>query len=101
LLFGIGAAVAGGWPLLGFLQGARSNWLLVSLLLFLSMIPVIVYVFVPRGRVFAQALEDALRRERVTPELRAAFADKYVATAHVYELVVTFFIIALMVAKPF
>ena len=101
LLFGAGAAAIGGWPLFGFLQGARSNWLLVSLLLFLSMIPLIIFVFIPRGRVFGQALEDALRRERVTPELMAAFADKYVAAAHVYELVTLFCIVILMITKPF
>jgi uncharacterized membrane protein len=101
LIFGIGTAVAGGWPLFGFLQGAQSNWLLVSLLLTLSIIPVIVFVFLPRGRVFDCALEEAQRREGVTPELKAAFADKYVAAAHVYELAMIFVVTTLMVTKPF
>ena len=28
-----------GWPILGFLQGASSNWLLASTLLYLAMVP--------------------------------------------------------------
>jgi uncharacterized membrane protein len=101
LLFGLIAALHNGWPLLGFLQGAQANWLLVSLVLFLSIIPVIIFIFLPRGRVFGQALEDALRQGSVTSNLQAAFADRLVAIAHVYELVVVFLIMILMIAKPF
>jgi uncharacterized membrane protein len=101
LLFGLIAALLNGWPLLGFLQGAQANWLLVSLVLFLSVIPVIIFIFLPRGRVFGRALEDALRQGSVTPTLQAAFADRLVAIAHVYELVVVFLIMVLMIAKPF
>jgi len=101
LLFGVGTALLAGWPLFGFLQGAQSNWLFVSLLLFLSMIPLIAFVFVPRGKIFGQALEDALRRESVTPELRAAFADRFVAAARTYELAVIFVVVTLMITKPF
>ena len=101
LLFGLIAALLNGWPLLGFLQGAQANWLLVSLVLFLSMIPVIVVIFLPRGKIFEQALEDALRQGSVTPNLQAAFADRLVAVAHIYELVVVFLIMILMIAKPF
>ena len=32
-LMGVLAAWAGGWPMLGFLQGAPTNWLLVSIVL--------------------------------------------------------------------
>jgi uncharacterized membrane protein len=101
LLFGLVAALLNGWPLLGFFQGSQANWLLVSLVLFLSMIPVIVFIFLPRGRIFERALEDALRQGSVTPNLRAAFADRLVAIAHVYEVVVVVLIMILMIAKPF
>ncbi len=50
LIFGLLVAWARGWPLLGFLQGASQNWLLVSFLLFLLMIPLIVFIFLPRGK---------------------------------------------------
>jgi uncharacterized membrane protein len=101
LLFGLITALLNGWPLLGFLQGAQANWLFVSLVLFLSLIPVIIFIFLPRGKIFGQALEDALRQGSVTPQLQAAFADPLVAIAHVYELAVVFLIITLMIAKPF
>ena len=101
LLFGLIAALLNGWPLLGFLQGAQANWLLVSLVLFLSIIPVIVFIFLPRGKVFQQALEEAQHRGSVTPSLQAAFTDRLVALAHMYELVVVFLIVILMITKPF
>jgi uncharacterized membrane protein len=80
--FGLLTAWAQRWPLLGALQGSPSNWLLVSTLLYLSMIPLVRWVFLPRGRVFAGALEDALAAGQVTPELRAAFRDRAVGLAH-------------------
>ena len=38
----------------GPLQGARVDWLFVSLLLFLSIIPIIPTIFLPKGRLFAR-----------------------------------------------
>jgi uncharacterized membrane protein len=90
-----------GWPLLGFLQGANSNWLLVAVLLFLSQIPLIIFVFLPRGRIFGRALDQAIAQGQVTSELSNAFRDKSVYASHVYELVSTLVVIVLMVAKPF
>lgn len=100
LLAGIVAAILGGWSMFGFLQGARTNWLLVSLALYLSNIPLIFMVYNPRGRVFGSALDDAAAKNQVTPELRAAFHDPIVAAAHWYEIVTIVLIIALMVTKP-
>jgi hypothetical protein len=48
--FGLLTAGAQGWPIQGFLQGGTSNWVLVSLLLTLSMVPVVFWVMIPRGR---------------------------------------------------
>lgn len=101
LLMGLFTAWAQGWPILGFLQGGSTNWVLVSLVLFLSLIPVIPLVFVPRGKIFDAALEEAVRENRVTPELQAAFNDPTVRAWHIYELAVMGVIIALMVLKPF
>ncbi|HEY3474263.1 MAG TPA: DUF2269 family protein [Anaerolineales bacterium] len=56
------------WPLLGFLQGASSNWLLVSSFLFLSISAVIGPLrLVARRTERTRALEEALAQEAVTP----------------------------------
>jgi hypothetical protein len=89
------------WPILGFIQGGHSNWVLASILLFLSLIPVVRFVFLPRGKVFDAALDEAALENRVTPALTAAFNDPVVRAFHIYELVVVGLIIALMVTKPF
>ena len=87
--------------MLGFLRGANSNWLLTAIALFLTLIPIIVFIFVPRGRIFDRVLEKALAQGRVTSELSAVFADRLVRIAHVYELAIIAIIIILMVTKPF
>ena len=98
---GLLTAWAEGQPILGVVQGSNTNWLLVSLLLFLTLFPIIRWVFLPRGRQFGLALDGALKQGEVTPELRAAFNDSAVRIAHIYELIVIFVIIVLMVTKPF
>jgi hypothetical protein len=101
LAFGLLAAWARGIPPLGFLQGAPTNWLLISLLLYLSLMALIPTVFIPRGKVFDASLHEALAQGQVTPTLRAAFADRTVGAARLYELVVVGVVIVLMVARPF
>jgi hypothetical protein len=101
LVAGLVVAVMRGWPILGFLQGASANWLLVSLVLFLSLIPVIRFVFLPHGKIFGQALQDALAKGQITPELTAAFHDPAVRNAHYYEALVVGIVLFLMVMKPF
>ena len=101
LLAGLLTAWAQGWPVLGFLQGGSSNWVLVSLVIYLSMVPLIPGVFIPRGKLFENVLQEALAQNRVTPELKAAFADKVVSAAHAYELIGVALIVILMVTKPF
>jgi hypothetical protein len=76
-------------------------WLLASLVLYLSIMPLVPLIFLPRGRVFEAALADARARGTVTPELTAAFHDPMVAFARTYEAVVVAIVIALMVLKPF
>ena len=101
LLAGLATAWAQGWPILGFLQGGASNWLLVSLLLTLSFIPVVALVFIPRGKIFEQRLNEAIAKDQVTPELTAAFNDPAVQAARRYEIAALVVIIFLMVVKPF
>ena len=76
-------------------------WLLASLVLYLSIMPLVPLIFLPRGRVFEAALADARARGIVTPELTAAFHDPRVAFARTYEAVVVAIVVALMVLKPF
>lgn len=101
LVLATGLAVA--WvqdqPLLGMLEGSSANWLLISLLLYLSSIPLVALVFIPRGRVFEAALADAIDRQGVTGELDAAFADRGVALARTAELTAVLIVLALMVTK--
>jgi uncharacterized membrane protein len=101
LLFGMLIGWMRGWPLLGFLTGSSSNWLLVSLLLYLGMIPLIVFVFLPRGKVFEARLADAQARGQVTPELLASLHDPAVRRAHIAEAAGLVIITYLMVMKPF
>lgn len=101
LVLGVATAIAQGRAVLGPLQGAPIDWLFVSVVLFLSIIPLIPFLFLPRGRVFDAALEEAIRRDELTPALAAAFRDPTVRAAHVYELLVISLVFALMVGKPF
>ncbi|MBI5031237.1 MAG: hypothetical protein HZB51_11975 [Chloroflexi bacterium] len=73
----------------------------MSLIIFLSMMPLIQLIFLPRGKKFGQAMEQSLKQAQVTPELRAAFADPVVEAAHLYELAGVVLIVILMVTKPF
>src|SRR5262249_4218181 len=101
LLLGLLTAWLQGQPLLGFLQGARSNWLLVSLVLFVSMVPIIIVVLIPRRKQRHAALAAALRLGTITPELRAAVADKLVLGSRALELLIVAVILVLMILKPF
>ena len=86
LVLGIGTAIAQARPFLGPLQGASVDWLFAALLLYLSVIPAIPLIFLPKGRVFAAALAEATAQGRVTERLTAAFHDRTVFAAHVYEV---------------
>jgi Predicted integral membrane protein (DUF2269) len=81
--------------------GAGTRWVTVSLLAFLTIVPLVPLVFLPRGKVFDAAMASADEAGRVTPELSSAFHDPVVAAARWYELAVVAFVIALMVTKPF
>jgi uncharacterized membrane protein len=81
--------------------GTGNWWLLTSLLLYLSLMPLIPLVFIRRGRIFELALSDAVQRGEITSALTAAFADKAVHATRLYEWFMVTAVIVLMVTKPF
>jgi hypothetical protein len=101
LLFGVVAAFMQGRSVLGPLTGGSVDWLFVSLLLFLSPLPLVPLVFLPRGRVFEAAMASAEAKGAMTPDLQAAWRDPVVRTAHVYELASVTVVLILMLTKPF
>jgi hypothetical protein len=101
LVLGVAAAIAQGRQFLGPLQGASVDWLFVSLILYLSVLPLVRLVFLPRGRAFDAAMEDAVAQGEVTGELARAWRDPAVRAAHIYELAAVTIVFVLMVTKPF
>src|SRR5215208_3990851 len=87
ITFGVILALIIKAPILGFLQGADRNWLLVSNLLLLIGFFSVPLIFLPRGKKFGAALEDALAKGQMTPELRLHLEDPVVKAAHWYELI--------------
>ena len=101
IVLGIVVALLGKWPILGFLQGASQNWLLVSNLILIAGSFLVPLVFLPRGKLFAATLQDAQKVNRITPELVNALDDPVVRLAHWGELIMIGLVITLMVLKPF
>jgi uncharacterized membrane protein len=101
LIFGVILSLIGHFPILGFIQGAQQNWLLVSIILLIGTQIIIPTVFIPRGKKFEPLLQDALAKGKITPELHNAMNDNIVNLAHRYEEVALIIITALMVFKPF
>jgi hypothetical protein len=97
LVAGLLTAWAQGYPWLGLTTG----WMLASVILLLSPLPLVPLVFLPRGRVFEAAMAEARRLGTITPQLRAAFADPAVAFARRYEVIAVGLVVVLMVLKPF
>jgi hypothetical protein len=83
------------------LAGTDDWWLLTSLILFVGLGVLVPTVFLPHGKIFESALEDAKQRGEVTPELRTALRDPAVRNARATELIVVAIILILMVTKPF
>jgi hypothetical protein len=94
---GLLAAWAEGQPL----AGADDWWLFTSLILFVGLGVLVPTVFLPHGKIFESALDDAKRRGEVTPELRTALRHSAVRNARGAEIVVVAVIVTLMVTKPF
>ena len=101
LLSGLAAAGARGYPILGFLHGEGPYWVPAALVIFLSIIPVIAFVFLPQGRLYRVALAEAEARGEMTEALRRAIADPAVGAGRAYEVAMVGVLTWLMVAKPF
>jgi hypothetical protein len=101
LLFGIVAAFMEGRSILGPLTGGSVDWLFASLVLFLSPLPLVPLVFIPKGKAFEVAFGEAETAGRVTPALMTAWRDPVVRAAHVYELGAITVVLILMLSKPF
>ncbi len=101
IVFGVLVSLMIGAPIFGFLQGAERNWLLVSNIILLLGFLNVPLIFLPRGKLFRAALQEALAKGQITPELRAHLDDPVVRIAHAYELVSMVAIMYLMVFKPF
>ena len=81
--------------------GLTTGWMLLSVGLLLSIFVLVPLVFLPRGKVFEEAMSGARLAGAMTPELRAAFADPVVAFVHRYELTAVGIVVVLMILKPF
>jgi len=101
IVVGVVLALMSRWPILGFLQGAPQNWLLVSNILLVFMVALIPTVFVPHNKNVAAVFETAMEKEQVTPELTAALGNKLNQVAHIVEEIIILAVAALMVLKPF
>jgi uncharacterized membrane protein len=101
IVFGVILALITGAPMLGFLQGASRNWLLVSNILLVLGLLTVPLVFVPRGKQFDLVLKDALAKNQMTPQLRARLDDKLIRFVHLAEMASAVIIVVLMVYKPF
>ena len=101
IVFGVILAAMMKWPIFGFLQGARQNWLLVSNILLIIGLTTVFTVFVPHNRKLESILQTALGEGRITPELSATLDDRTVRLAHHTEEIAILATAALMVLKPF
>lgn len=102
LITGLLTAWLAGLPILGAFEGSPTNWILVSLALFVILMALVPpLVFVPAGRAFETARAAAHRARTKTPELQAAFANGRVRAAHIAEIAAVLVVTALMVLKPF
>jgi len=96
-----GAFISDAAEQIGSYRKQGSRWVTVSLVLFLTMIPLVPLIFLPRGKVFETTLAGAVDAGRVTPELSAALRDPVVGAAHTYEMLIVAIVLLLMVTKPF
>jgi hypothetical protein len=93
---GLLAAWVRGYPWAGF----GTPWIVVAIVLTLSVLPLVYFVLIPRGKTFEAAMAAARQQGSWTRELRAAFADPGVALARRWELVSVGSVLTLMVLKP-
>ncbi len=88
----------GGWH---YIVANHPTWIFLSLLLFLSLLPLAFLIFLPRGKAFGKVFQVAVAEGRITSELRAALADPAVRAATIYGFIMVGLVLYLMVVKPF
>ena len=98
LLTGLLLTWLGHWPLL---NAGVPTWTLIGAVLFLSTIPLVIWVYLPRGKIFSLVFQEALAKKRVTVELRTAFSDRVIRASYLYEYIMLPIVLTLMVIKPF
>ena len=101
IVLGVIVGLLGNWPILGFLQGATKNWLLVTNFILVAGFFLVPLVYLPRGKIFEARLAEAEKSGQVTPELLACVDDPVVRWAHWGEYAALMFIVFLMALKPF
>ena len=101
ILFGVILALITGTPILGFLQGASKNWLLVTIILLVFGVLTVPVIFVQRGKQFDLVLKDALAKGQMTAQLRAELDNKTIRFMYLTQIVLPMVIVVLMVFKPF
>lgn len=95
IVFGLVLAVVGDYSF------SANGWMLASLALYLSVGVLVPLVYLPKGKVFEAALEEAVEAGAPTTAFRAAFTDRTVWATRWYERIVVAVIIVLMITKPF
>jgi hypothetical protein len=95
IVFGLVLAVVGDYSF------SANGWMLASLALYLSVAVLVPLVYLPKGKVFEAALEEAVEAGAPTTAFRAAFTDRTVWATRWYERIVVAVIIVLMITKPF
>jgi hypothetical protein len=98
---GIITALVQGWPVLGFLQGGKYNWVFASLVLNLLIYVSVFTVSIPRGKAIGEAIGPALGKGEITPELSATINHGALKNSMIFEYISVALIIILMVLKPF
>ncbi len=88
----------GHWPPV---NAGLPTWTLVSTVLFLATISLVIWVYIPRGRVFNRVFQDALAQKRVTVELGAVLSGQVIRASYFYEYIMLPVVLTLMVIKPF
>ncbi len=101
IVFGVLLAISIRAPILGMLLGADRNWLLVSIIILVLLLPLVPLVFLPRGRLFEAALREASSKGEITQELQMQIGDPVVRLAHVAEMLGVTIVMALMIFRPF
>lgn len=97
LLLGLASVWAEGLNI----TASGNRWALAALVLYLSIMPLVPLVFLPKGKVFEAALADAVAQGEITPALTSSLHDPLTGVAHTYEWIAIALVIVLMVVKPF